>query len=109
MFVDPVSQSLSLHGWLSICENKNMDTTQMIGIGAGILTASSTLPQLVKIIKEKKAADVSILMIIVLIVGLSLWVVYGLMQNDWPLIVTNSFSVLVNILLLIYRLRYGNK
>ncbi|HZH95290.1 MAG TPA: SemiSWEET transporter [Flavisolibacter sp.] len=86
-----------------------MDTTQMIGIGAGILTASSTLPQLVKIIKEKKASDVSILMIVVLIVGLSLWVVYGLMQNDWPLIVTNSFSVLVNILLLIYRLRYGNK
>jgi len=86
-----------------------MDTTQMIGIGAGILTASSTLPQLVKIIKEKKAAEVSILMIVVLIVGLSLWVVYGLMQKDWPLIVTNSFSVLVNILLLIYRIKYGNK
>ena len=68
-----------------------MNTTQWFGIAAGIMTAVSMLPQLIKIIKEKKADDVSVLMLLVLIIGLGLWVVYGFLRDDWPLIITNSF------------------
>ena len=46
-----------------------MDTTQWIGIAAGVLTSVSMLPQLIKIIKEKKAGDVSVVMLLVLIGG----------------------------------------
>ena len=84
-----------------------MDIVQWVGVGAGILTAFSMLPQLIKVIKEKKAEEISITMVIVLIAGLSLWVAYGVLKEDWPLIITNSFSVLVNILLLIFRLKYS--
>ncbi len=84
-----------------------MDIVQWVGIGAGVLTAFSMLPQLIKVIKEKKAEEISITMVIVLIAGLSLWVAYGVLKEDWPLIITNSFSVLVNILLLIFRLKYS--
>ncbi len=84
-----------------------MDIVQWVGIGAGLLTAFSMLPQLIKVIKEKKAEEISITMVIVLIAGLSLWVAYGVLKEDWPLIITNSFSVLVNILLLIFRLKYS--
>ncbi|MEO6406019.1 MAG: SemiSWEET transporter, partial [Ferruginibacter sp.] len=73
-----------------------MNLTQIIGILAGILTAFSLLPQLLKIIKEKKAEDVSAWMLIILMCGLCLWVVYGIMKNDWPIIATNSFSFLLN-------------
>ena len=69
-----------------------MDTTQWIGIAAGVLTSVSMLPQLIKIIKEKKAGDVSVVMLLVLIGGLALWAVYGFMKEDWPIIITNSFS-----------------
>jgi MtN3 and saliva related transmembrane protein len=87
-----------------------MDIVQWVGIGAGVLTAFSMLPQLIKIIKEKKAEEISIVMVIVLIAGLSLWIAYGVLKEDWPLIITNSFSVLVNILLLVFRIKYsGNK
>lgn len=87
-----------------------MDIVQWVGIGAGVLTAFSMLPQLIKIIKEKKAEEISIVMVIVLIAGLSLWIAYGVLKEDWPLIITNSFSVLVNILLLVFRFKYsGNK
>lgn len=85
---------------------KGMDTTQLIGIGAGILTSFSMLPQLIKIVREKKADEVSLLMILVLLAGLSLWTIYGIMKEDWPIIITNSFSVAVNILLLIFRTKY---
>ena len=54
-----------------------MNTTQWIGIAAGVLTSVSMLPQLIKIIKEKKAGDVSVVMLLVLIGGLALWAFYG--------------------------------
>ena len=79
-----------------------MDTTQWIGIAAGVLTSVSMLPQLIKIIKEKKAGDVSVVMLLVLIGGLALWAVYGFMKEDWPIIITNSFSFLLNCVVLFF-------
>jgi MtN3 and saliva related transmembrane protein len=86
-----------------------MDKTQLIGIGAGILTSTAMLPQLIKIIKEKKAENISILMLIILISGLSLWAVYGFMKEDWPIIITNCFSILVNLLMLLFGIKYKNR
>lgn len=85
-----------------------MDKTQLIGIAAGILTATSLIPQLVKILKEKKADDVSPLMLFILLAGLGLWTVYGIMKEDWPIIITNSFSFLLNTTVLIFRYKYAN-
>lgn len=86
-----------------------MNTTQLIGIVAGILTATSMLPQLVKIIKHKKADDVSMFMLIVLLSGLATWIVYGILREDWPIIVTNCFSITINVLMVIFRIKYSHK
>lgn len=74
----------------------------LIGIAAGILTSISMLPQLIKVIKEKDVQTLSPVMIVVLLLGVSLWVVYGLMKAEWPIILSNAFSVLVNATLLVY-------
>ena len=87
-----------------------MDTfTNYLGIAAGICTGISLLPQLFKIIREKKAEDISYTMLAVLITGLSGWVWYGLRKNDLPIIFTNSFAVLVNLLMIIFSAKYKNK
>lgn len=83
-----------------------MDWTQIIGLSAGVLTACSLLPQVVKTLKEKQAEDVSLLMLIVLQAGLILWIVYGIKRNDLPIIATNSFSLLVNIVMVVLRIKY---
>jgi MtN3 and saliva related transmembrane protein len=80
-----------------------------IGIGAGICTGISMLPQLIKIIKEKKADDISYLMLIVLMLGLCGWTWYGIIKTDYPIIITNCFSLLVNLLILIFTIRYKRK
>ncbi|WP_243745581.1 SemiSWEET transporter [Segetibacter sp. 3557_3] len=80
--------------------------TQTIGIIAGILTASSLLPQVIKIIREKKAEDVSIMMLIILMLGVALWIYYGILREDLPIIVTNAFSLLLNITTVVLRLKY---
>lgn len=72
-----------------------------VGIVAGILTSGAMIPQLVKVLKEKNVEDLSAIMLIVLIIGLSLWVWYGIMKDELPIILSNSFAVLVNISLAI--------
>ena len=57
--------------------NKNMDEN-VLGLIAGGLTSVAMMPQLIKVLKEKNAEDISILMLLVLISGLSLWVWYGI-------------------------------
>lgn len=81
----------------------------IIGVTAGIFTAFSLLPQLIKIIKEKKAKDISILMLAVLFCGVGLWIYYGILKNDLPIIVTNAFSLLINIAIIIFSIKYKNK
>lgn len=77
-----------------------------IGIAAGVFTSISLIPQFLKVIREKKSEDISLWTLFVLLAGLLLWVYYGIVKSDWPLIVTNSFSVLVNLLVIIFTLRY---
>ncbi|REC59152.1 hypothetical protein DRF65_27490 [Chryseobacterium pennae] len=81
----------------------------LLGIIAGVLTSISMIPQLIKVIREKNVEDISLLMLLVLISGLSLWVWYGFMKDELPIIVSNSFAVLVNISLLICYTIYNKK
>ncbi len=84
-----------------------MNYTSIIGIVAGLFTACSLLPQLIKIIKEKKVEDLSIGMFVTLMIGLALWITYGILKNDLPIIATNVFSLLLNISILILRFKYS--
>lgn len=86
-----------------------MDQTGIIGLAAGILTASSLLPQVIKTLKEKKCEEVSVAMLIVLMIGISLWIVYGIRRNDFPIIATNSFSLLINLVMIFLRYKYREK
>ncbi len=81
----------------------------IIGTIAGILTSISMLPQLIKVVREKEVENLSWGMIVVLLSGVSLWVVYGVMKYELPIIVSNAFSVLVNLMLLIYYFKYKDK
>lgn len=80
--------------------------TQIIGLAAGICTSISLLPQLVKIIKNKKSGDISIYYLLILLAGLGMWVWYGVRREDLPLIVTNGFSFLLNAVMIFFGLRY---
>ncbi|MFC7525582.1 SemiSWEET transporter [Parapedobacter sp. GCM10030251] len=78
-----------------------MTYENIIGIAAGTFTSAAMLPQLIKVLKTRETADLSVVTIIVLITGVGLWVYYGILQKEMPIILSNSFSVLVNSILLI--------
>ncbi len=73
----------------------------ILGLVAGGITSVAMLPQLLKVLKEKDVEDLSLWMILALILGLSLWVWYGFLKDELPIILSNAFAVLVNICLLI--------
>jgi MtN3 and saliva related transmembrane protein len=82
------------------------DHSVYIGIAAGVCTSISMLPQLFKIIKEKKAEDISYLMLFILLTGLGGWVWYGFLKTDYPLLITNGFSIIVTLLIIGFSLKY---
>lgn len=86
----------------------SIEKVAFIGIAAGVLTAGSMLPQVIKTFREKTASEVSLVMIFVLMGGIGLWVWYGYLKNDLPILITNSFSMAINLVMIILRIRYRN-
>ena len=83
-----------------------MEFIEVLGIVAGLCTSASVIPQLIKTIRTRKAADVSVFMFIVLLTGNSLWVYYGADKGDVPIIATNILSILLNIAMLFFKFKY---
>jgi MtN3 and saliva related transmembrane protein len=83
-----------------------MQLITLTGLAAGTLTSLSMLPQLIKLFREKKAENISVFAFVVLIGGLTLWVVYGFLKSDLPLIITNIAALLINITMIALSLKY---
>ncbi|MGD1318152.1 SemiSWEET transporter [Chryseobacterium sp. CBo1] len=83
--------------------------TEILGLIAGGLTSIASMPQLIKVIKTKNVEDLSWLMLLILVTGLSLWVWYGIQQDELPIILSNSFAVIVNLALLVCYFIYKDK
>lgn len=86
-----------------------MDPVTTVGIAASALTGASLLPQLVKLIKEKKSEGISFLMLLVLLGGVALWIWYGVLKSDWIIVISNSVSALINLLIFIMSFYYNGR
>ena len=80
--------------------------TTALGLFAGTLTTISFLPQLIKAWKSRSTHDISIGMFSLLAVGITLWIVYGVVTSDLPVIVANSVTLVFVGLILALKLRY---
>jgi len=80
--------------------------SKWVGIAAGVFTTASLMPPLIKLIKEKKPEEAPIGMLVVLLVGLGIWIYYGILNKDWPIIITNCLSFLQNVTMLVLSWRY---
>lgn len=83
-------------------------TPTTLGLIAGTLTSIASVPQLVKTLKTRHARDISIWQPVLLSIGVALWMVYGRLINDVPLMLANIIPLICNIMLTILKLRYRN-
>ena len=80
-----------------------------IGMIAGTLTSVASIPQVIKTLKTRHARDISIWQPILLAFGVALWMVYGILINDLPLILANITPLVCNVILTGMKIRYGNE
>ena len=83
-----------------------MDKNTWVGLIASTLTTLAALPQLVKTFKDKKAENISLLWIVILILGLSGWIWYGVLKKDAIILISNSIGVVINLMLAGFAIRY---
>ncbi len=81
--------------------------TDLIGYIAMSLTTSAFAPQALHTLKTHDVSGISLAMYASFTVGVALWLVYGLLRGDWPIIVGNSITLLLALLILVLKLRYG--
>lgn len=79
----------------------------IIGITAGIICAVSFIPQVVKIFRTKNADDLSVITFSAFALGIFLWLVYGLMVNDLPVIFANLVTLSLVVVLLALKIKYA--
>jgi MtN3 and saliva related transmembrane protein len=81
----------------------------IIGFTAAVLTMLSFVPQIIKTFKIKSAKDLSLVTLLQLSLGVSLWIVYGLHLKNPVIILANSFTLLSLIILLYFYFSYSRK
>lgn len=81
--------------------------TTLIGVLAATLTTSAYFPQVVKTLKTKETKDLSLLMLIILSTGIFLWFVYGLLLNDFPIIIANGITFILSLTILALKIKHG--
>ncbi len=79
----------------------------IIGASAATLTMFAFIPQIAKVLKTRSVKDVSLLTLIQLSIGVSLWIVYGIHLKDAIIITANSITLTTLILLLSLYFNYG--
>ncbi|GEQ85879.1 hypothetical protein ULMS_13870 [Patiriisocius marinistellae] len=79
-----------------------MEHQEIIGTLAGIFTTVAVIPQIVKAVQTKKVNDISPVFFSVLLLGVGLWTYYGILKKDWPIILTNGISFLLNGFMLVF-------
>lgn len=82
-------------------------TIELIGSIAAVLTTLCWLPQTLRVIRFRDTASLSLSTFSVFIAGVGLWMVYGIMLEAWPVILANLFTLGLNGVIVVQKLRHG--
>lgn len=85
----------------------NYSFIQVLGFISGILTTIAFIPQVLKVWVTRKTEDISLLMFIIFITGIIGWLIYGILIVNYPLILANSITLVLAVLIIIGKIRFG--
>ena len=79
---------------------------KIVGIIAAVCTTSGFIPQIIRGMRTKRLDDISPIMYVLLIFGLSLWLSYGIHIEDIIIIVANAIGLVFSLFIVFLRLKY---
>jgi MtN3 and saliva related transmembrane protein len=83
-----------------------MNIIQIIGLLAGGCTTVAFVPQVIKTWRSRSARDLSLGMFLIFTAGVVLWLLYGFLIRDIPVIAANVITLLLAGWLLVMKLRW---
>ncbi len=81
--------------------------TNLIGFIAATFTTIAFLPQAIKIIRTKDTKSISLFMYIILNAGIILWLIFGLLILELPVILANLITIIFTLTILFLKIRHG--
>ena len=79
-----------------------------VGAGAGLCGIAGFAPQIAKILRERETHAISFRMYLLATTGFTLWVIYGLAQNSWPIVAANGVMLAMAATILILKLKFND-
>ena len=84
-----------------------MSLEESLGFVAGALVTCSLIPQLIRVFRLRSAREISMLFTTLLLLGLILWLTYGVFFRLVPVIIWNAVGIILAVVLLYAKLKYG--
>lgn len=79
----------------------------LVGMVAGVLTTIAFVPQVLRTWRTRSTSDISLVMFLIYVTGIVLWLIYGLMLKDLPLITSNAVTLVFSGTILGLKLKHG--
>lgn len=86
-----------------------MTQLDLLGLVATAFTTSSFVPQVWRTWKTRDVSGISLPTYAIITIGLALWLFYGLLKNDLPLIVANAVMVVLTGAITVMKIRFEQK
>jgi MtN3 and saliva related transmembrane protein len=80
--------------------------TSLVGSIAAVLTTIAFIPQAYHSYITRDLSGVSLPMYSIFTLGVALWLAYGVLLADWPLIISNAITLALSLLILILKLKH---
>jgi MtN3 and saliva related transmembrane protein len=87
--------------------SRDRSVTNAIGLLAALLTTAAFLPQVLHTLATRDTRGISLRMYVIFVAGVLLWLIYGVLVRDLPLILANAITLLLAGAILYLKLRHG--
>jgi MtN3 and saliva related transmembrane protein len=86
-----------------------MTNLDILGLVATCFTTSSFIPQVITTYKTRDVSGISLSTYVIITFGLALWLIYGILKHDLPLIVANSMMVILTFSIAMMKIKFEKK
>jgi MtN3 and saliva related transmembrane protein len=83
------------------------DALNILGLAAAACTTLAFVPQVTKAWRTRSTKDISLGMFLLMVGGIVLWLIYGALRTDIPLVVANVATLGLAGTILYLKLRHG--
>lgn len=83
------------------------DFVNMLGFAAGICTTGAFIPQVIQTWRTRSTSDISFTMYAAITTGTLLWLGYGVINNDLPIVAANVVTACLQSIVLAFKIRHG--